>query len=237
MMTGPVPDWKQTIASLGPVFADRAAAYDGTDTFVAENYAEMRATNYFRRLYRKNVAAVFHYREVCGLIRDFGRVCGSTALAFSMHQHLVAAALWNYRHGKPGEILLRAVADGEKVLVSTGATDWLSSSGVLERLRRRIPVYGQEAVRERLRCRRSPRHERPVQRSCRGPPSPPFLCFDGRRGSSHRPRLGDDGDAGYGIAYGHPRQCLRPRAGDYAAATLRPVSPYLECDSYGRDSH
>jgi alkylation response protein AidB-like acyl-CoA dehydrogenase len=50
-----------------------------------------------------------------------------------MHQHLVAAALWNYRHGKPGEKLLRAVAEGEKVLVSTGATDWLTSSGALER--------------------------------------------------------------------------------------------------------
>src|SRR5689334_16160864 len=50
-----------------------------------------------------------------------------------MHQHLVAAALWNYRHGKPGERLLRTVADGEKVLVSTGVADWLSSTGVLER--------------------------------------------------------------------------------------------------------
>jgi acyl-CoA dehydrogenase len=50
-----------------------------------------------------------------------------------MHQHLVGTALWSYRHGKPGETLLRAVAEGEKILVSTGATDWLSSSGVLER--------------------------------------------------------------------------------------------------------
>jgi alkylation response protein AidB-like acyl-CoA dehydrogenase len=54
-------------------------------------------------------------------------------LAFSMHQHVAGTALWNYRHGKPGEALLRAVAQGEKVLVTTGATDWLSSSGVLER--------------------------------------------------------------------------------------------------------
>ena len=73
------------------------------------------------------------YSDVCGLIRGFGRACGSTALAFSMHQHLVAAALWNYRRGKPGEALLRAVADGEMVLVSTGALDWLSSNGVLQR--------------------------------------------------------------------------------------------------------
>jgi alkylation response protein AidB-like acyl-CoA dehydrogenase len=73
------------------------------------------------------------YSEICALIRGLAHSCGSTALAFSMHQHLVGAALWNYRHGKPGEALLRAVAQGEKVLVSTGATDWLSSGGVLER--------------------------------------------------------------------------------------------------------
>ena len=73
------------------------------------------------------------YRETCDLVRCVAHACGSTALAFSMHQHAVATALWNYRHGKPGEALLRAVAEGEKVLVSTGATDWLKSNGVLQR--------------------------------------------------------------------------------------------------------
>jgi alkylation response protein AidB-like acyl-CoA dehydrogenase len=65
------------------------------------------------------------------LIQEIGRYCGSTALTFSMHQHLVAAAVWNYKHGRPGEKLLRAVAAGERVLVSTGANDWLSSNGNL----------------------------------------------------------------------------------------------------------
>jgi acyl-CoA dehydrogenase len=68
---------------------------------------------------------------MCGLIRLIARGCGSTALAFSMHQHLVAAALWNFRRGNPGEKLLRKVADGETVLVSTGANDWLASNGTL----------------------------------------------------------------------------------------------------------
>jgi alkylation response protein AidB-like acyl-CoA dehydrogenase len=133
-MTGLVQDWKRVVAELGSVFAERAAAYDGTDTFVAENYADIRATKLFSALVPQELGGGgLSYRETCGLIRDFGRACGSTALAFSMHQHLVAAAVWNYRHGKPGERLLRAVAEGERVLVSTGATDWLSSSGVLER--------------------------------------------------------------------------------------------------------
>jgi acyl-CoA dehydrogenase len=134
MTTAPAPDWKQTLAALGPAFAERAATYDGSDGFVAENYADMRAAKLFSALVPQELGGGgLSYSEVCSLIRGFGYCCGSTALAFSMHQHLIATALWNYRRGKPGETLLRAVADGEKVLVSTGATDWLSSSGILER--------------------------------------------------------------------------------------------------------
>jgi len=69
---------------------------------------------------------------MCQFIREIAHHCASTALAFSMHQHLVAAASWNYHNGNPGEKLLRRVAEGELVLVSTGATDWLTSNGTLE---------------------------------------------------------------------------------------------------------
>lgn len=128
-------DWNQTLADLGPAFAERAAVYDSSDGFVAENYSDMRDAKLFSVLVPKELGGGgLSYREVCSLIRGFGSCCGSTALTFSMHQHLVATALWNYRHGKPGEGgLLRAVADGEKVLVTSGASDWLTSNGSLER--------------------------------------------------------------------------------------------------------
>jgi alkylation response protein AidB-like acyl-CoA dehydrogenase len=126
-------NWKQILADLGPAFAERAAAYDRSDGFVAGNYTEMRDAKLFSALVPRELGGGgLSYGEVCSLIRGFGRCCGSTALTFSMHQHLIAAALWNYRRGKPGEKLLRAVVDGEKILVSTGATDWLASNGVLE---------------------------------------------------------------------------------------------------------
>lgn len=133
MTTGPVANWKEYLAALAPAFAQRAAC-DDTDAFVAENYADIRAAKLFSALVPQELGGSgLRYSEVCALIRGLARYCGSTALAFSMHQHLAGTALWNYRHGKPGEALLRAVADGEKVLVSTGAADWLSSGGVLER--------------------------------------------------------------------------------------------------------
>jgi alkylation response protein AidB-like acyl-CoA dehydrogenase len=50
-----------------------------------------------------------------------------------MHQHLVAAAAYNHRNGKPGRALLERVAASELILVSTGANDWLESSGAAVR--------------------------------------------------------------------------------------------------------
>src|SRR5690348_18240703 len=92
-VTSAVVDWKQTLASLGPAFAERAAAYDAADAFVAENYVEMRAAKLFSALIPQELGGSgLQYSEVCGLIRGLGQFCGSTALAFSMHQHLVAAA-------------------------------------------------------------------------------------------------------------------------------------------------
>ena len=35
MITGPALDWKENLATLAPAFAERAAAYDDTDAFVA----------------------------------------------------------------------------------------------------------------------------------------------------------------------------------------------------------
>lgn len=125
-------DWKQSLADLGPALSERAAVYDASDTFVDENYAEMRSAGLFSALVPVELGGGgLSYSETCAMIREMGRRCGATALTFSTHQHVVAASLWNYRHGKPGEKLLRAVAD-QKVLATSGGTDWLSSNGTLE---------------------------------------------------------------------------------------------------------
>src|SRR5689334_1497887 len=91
MATIPVLNWKQILASLGPTFAGRAAAYDGADAFVVENYAEMRAAKLFSALVPQELGGGgLPYSEVCQLLRGLGQFCSSTALTFSMHQHLVA---------------------------------------------------------------------------------------------------------------------------------------------------
>jgi alkylation response protein AidB-like acyl-CoA dehydrogenase len=120
-------------STLWEGFGSRAAEHDENDSFVAANWAELRQEKLFSAMVPTELGGGgLPHSDMCHLIRQMARHCSSTALAFSMHQHLVAAAVWNYRHGSPGEKLLRRVADGEIVLVSTGANDWLESSGTLE---------------------------------------------------------------------------------------------------------
>ena len=134
MTESTVDHWIQVIDELGPRFARRAGGKDLAGAFVAENYAELKE----RKIFSADVPAELggggaSHRQICQLLRQLAHYCPSTALALSMHQHLVAAAVWRYLHGQPAEALLRGVADAERVLVSTGAGDWLESTGKAER--------------------------------------------------------------------------------------------------------
>lgn len=119
---------------LGPALAAETERHDIEGTFVQEAYALFKQ----HRLFSMAVPAELggggaSHREACATIRELARHCGSAALSLSMHTHLVAATVWKHRHGQPGEAMLRKVADGELVLVSTGATDWVDSNGTMER--------------------------------------------------------------------------------------------------------
>jgi alkylation response protein AidB-like acyl-CoA dehydrogenase len=120
---------------LSARFAARAAAHDGDDSFVADNYQELKA----QRIFSAGVPAELggggaSHRELCAILRTLAQGCGSTALALSMHTHLVATTVWRWRQGQPAEPLLRRLADEQLVLVSTGGADWLDSSGSAEKV-------------------------------------------------------------------------------------------------------
>jgi alkylation response protein AidB-like acyl-CoA dehydrogenase len=78
------------------------------------------------------------------MLRELARHCGSTALALSMHTHLLATTVWRWRQGQPVEPLLRRVAQDQIVLVSTGASDWLDSSGTAEKVEGGYRVTGRK---------------------------------------------------------------------------------------------
>jgi len=129
-------DWASLTRELGREFATRAAEHDRDDSFVTENYATLRA----RGAFAAGVPAELggggaSHPELCAMVRELARSCGSTGLAFAMHTHLVASMAYLWRSGNKGpEPMLRRVAGENLVLISTGASDWLAGSGKLQRV-------------------------------------------------------------------------------------------------------
>jgi alkylation response protein AidB-like acyl-CoA dehydrogenase len=127
-------DWMAVARALGPRFAATADAHDADDSFVADNYLALKACKVFSAGVPIELGGGgATHAELCAVVRELGRACGSTALALSMHTHLVAATVWRYRQGHLVEPLLRQIAAEQLVLVGSGASDWLASSGKAER--------------------------------------------------------------------------------------------------------
>jgi len=139
-------DWAGVARELTPRFAGRAAAHDADDTFVAENYAELRE----RRLFSAGVPAELggggaSHAEMCDVLRTLAHGCSSTALALSMHTHQVLIPAWRWRHERaPVEVFLRRVAAEELILVTSGGSDWLAGSGRAEKVEGGYRVTGRK---------------------------------------------------------------------------------------------
>jgi alkylation response protein AidB-like acyl-CoA dehydrogenase len=128
--------WLTKAEEIAPAIEARADECDATDAFVAESYKLLAEQGLFKALvpveFGGGGASV---SEICAAIRRVGQSCGSTALAFSMHSHLVAVAAWRWRHeGAPVEALLRKVGEEGAILVSSGGSDWLPSGGAAVRV-------------------------------------------------------------------------------------------------------
>jgi len=74
-------DWVAVADELAPLFAARAANHDADDTFVSDNYADLRR----RRVFSAAVPAELgggdaSHPEMCDFLRRVARGCSSTAL-------------------------------------------------------------------------------------------------------------------------------------------------------------
>jgi alkylation response protein AidB-like acyl-CoA dehydrogenase len=130
-------DWLALVAALGPKFEARATAHDESDRFVAENFAELKAGGILNAPIPQELGGGgASYATLCEILRALAHSCSSTALALSMHTHIVATLAWRWRQSKEPllEALLRRVAHERQQLVTSGASDWLSPSGKAERV-------------------------------------------------------------------------------------------------------
>lgn len=131
----PPRDWAGTARELGERFAQRAALHDEADTFVADNYADLKESGLVHAGVPVELGgAGASQAQMSAVVRELARHCGSTALAFSMHTHQVMTNAWRWRHASaPVEGLLKRVAAERIILLSSGGSDWLSGSGTATR--------------------------------------------------------------------------------------------------------
>ncbi|WP_369058750.1 acyl-CoA dehydrogenase family protein [Caulobacter sp. 73W] len=123
--------WLGRADLVGKDLAASAAGHDADDSFVADSFDLLKREGFFKAHVPAELGGGdATYAELCGMVRRLGASCGSTALAYAMHSHLVAVAVWRWRNqGAPTEGLLKRVAAEDLVLISSGGSDWLKSAG------------------------------------------------------------------------------------------------------------
>jgi alkylation response protein AidB-like acyl-CoA dehydrogenase len=127
-------EWLDLVDEIGPQFAVGAAERDAGDIFVAEHYRVLKDRGLISALVPQELGGGgASYSTMAAILRRLAYHDSSTALALAMHQHLLAAQVFNHRNGRPAPLLPR-VAKEQIVLVSTGARDWLESNGEVERV-------------------------------------------------------------------------------------------------------
>jgi acyl-CoA dehydrogenase len=117
--------------SLGGRIATHAHRHDVDGTFVTEAYDLLRAEGFLALAGPAELGGRgAGPRAVAMAQRQLARHCASTALASTMHQHVMLFTAWRYRRGLPGaEATLRRVADEGIVVVSTGGADLTNPRG------------------------------------------------------------------------------------------------------------
>jgi len=124
-------DWVEVARELGSELAAAAAQHDRDGDFVAENYKLLKQ----HRLFSASIPEALgggdaSHAEVCAIVRELGKHCGSTGLSFAMHSHPVMANVFKHLRGdEKATAALTKIAGSELVIAGTGANDWLASSG------------------------------------------------------------------------------------------------------------
>lgn len=129
-------NWLTLAEDLGQQFASQEAEADEHDLFVAENFKILKSSPLIAAGVPSELGGGgASYSELCSVLRVLGHHCSSTALAFSMHTHPLMTATWRWRHqNAPVDRLLRRVANEKIVLLTSGGSDWLQSSGTAVRV-------------------------------------------------------------------------------------------------------
>jgi acyl-CoA dehydrogenase len=132
----PMTDWTKKAEEIAGAIASHAAKHDSDDSFVEEGFVALEEAGFFKALVPEELGGGgASIDEICNALRIIGAACGSTALAASMHSHIVAVAAWRWQYqNAPTDALLKRVVAENLKLVSSGGSDWLKSAGTMEKV-------------------------------------------------------------------------------------------------------
>jgi alkylation response protein AidB-like acyl-CoA dehydrogenase len=133
------PGFVAQAEALAEQFAERTAAHDRDGSFVAENYAALKAAGFFAAAVPLELGGGgADIAEVSEIIRTLAHGCSSTALAYAMHSHQVVIPAWRWHNQAPAkaavEPLLKRIAAEGLILTSSGGGDWVGGSGRAEKV-------------------------------------------------------------------------------------------------------
>ena len=189
-------------AAIGPAIAEHAARHDADGTFVTEAYDALRAAGLLKAAVPTELGGDgATVAELTALQRELAHYCGSTALASSMHQHVVAFTAWRYRRGLPGS--RGHPPPGRRRGDPARLDRWWRLHAPPRRRgqgRRRLPGVGAQALRQPVRQRQRDVDDVRLRRPDRGSPGAQRGGPDRRRGR-HASRT-----------TGTPSACAAPRA-------------------------
>ena len=128
-------DHRSVAHCLAPPLAAHHAAYDANDAFVAENYVDLKQHKIFSAAcaqagWWEGVAC-----RIVRALRELAHACGLNGFGTVMH-----ATCWRddgvaLAPGPACRAALKRIAAAETVLISSGGSAWLESSGKAEKVR------------------------------------------------------------------------------------------------------
>lgn len=127
-------DWRMLAEKVGRSHQANVAGCDQTGEIAVGLFEELRDCGITSALVPEEFGGGGATHEQMGLmLRELGRWDPASAVTLAMHSHVLGAQVWRHRHGMDAEKVFRKVVDDRVILVSTGASDWLSSNGTVER--------------------------------------------------------------------------------------------------------
>src|SRR5215831_6858683 len=139
-------NWRSVLAELGPRLTEEESRCDEMNQFVGANLALLRERGFLELAVPVELGGAGLTRtELAEMLRTLAHHSSSTALALAMHTHVLAAAVWRWRHqNAPVEGLLKKVAAERIQLLSSGGSDWLDGSGKAVKVEGGYRVYARK---------------------------------------------------------------------------------------------